>query len=101
MTIMQVKIMRNAENNRIRAINSQIANTDKTLSAAAKQVQAIEILKSDGKYGSLSEELKEAAEIREKYPLVSLKELCTYFDKPISKSGLNHRLNKLIELAGL
>ena len=101
MTIMQVKILRNAENNRIRVINSQLANTDKTLSAAAKQVQAIEILKSDGRYSSLSDELKEAAEIREKYPLVSLKELCTYFEKPISKSGLNHRLNKLIELAGL
>ena len=101
MTIMQVKIERNAENNRIRAINSQIANTDKALSAAAKQVKAIETLKSEGKFSLLSEELKEAAEMREKYPLISLKELCTHFDKPISKSGLNHRLNKLIELAGI
>lgn len=101
MTIMQVKIMRNAENNRIRAINSQIANTDKTVSAAARQVQAIELLKASGRLETLSDELKEAAEMREKHPLVSLKELCTYFDKPISKSGLNHRLSKLIELAGL
>ncbi len=101
MTIMQVKIMRNAENNRIRAINSQLANTDKALSAAARQIKAIEILRSDGKLGELSDELREAAEMREKYPLISLKELCTHFDKPISKSGLNHRLNKLIELAGI
>jgi len=101
MNIMQVKIMRSAENNRIRAINSQIANTDKTLSAAVKQVQAIKKLKQCGTYGDLSDELKEAAEMREKYPLASLKELCTLFDKPISKSGLNHRLNKLIDIAEL
>ena len=101
MSIMQVKIIKDYENAKNRRVNSQLANTDKTLSAAVKQVQAIKILEESGKFCMLSEELKEAAEIRKKYPLVSLKELCSYFETPISKSGLNHRLKKIIELSGI
>ena len=101
MTVMQVKILKNAENARNRQINSQIANTDKIVSAAVKQVQAINALSDSGKLNTLSEELQEVAKIRKQYPLASLKELCTYFENPISKSGLNHRLNKLIELADI
>jgi len=101
MNVMQIKIMKNYENAKNRQVNSQLANTDKIVSAAAKQVKAITILDESGKLGTLSEELQEAARVRKQYPLVSLKELCTYFDTPISKSGLNHRLNKLIELADL
>ena len=101
MTVMQVKIMKNVENERNRQINSQIANTDKIVSAAAKQVQAINSLEKSGKLNTLNEELREAAKIRKQYPLASLKELCTYFENPISKSGLNHRLNKLIELSNI
>lgn len=99
MAVMQVKILKNYENARNRKINSEIANTDKTLSAAAKQIQAINILTDNGRMDTLSKELKEVAEIRCQYPLASLKELCTYFKTPISKSGLNHRLNRLIELS--
>lgn len=101
MAVMQVKILKDYENAKNRQINSQLANTDKIVSAAAKQVQAINILSENGRLGSLSEELQEVAEIRKQYPLASLKELCTYFETPISKSGLNHRLNKLIELADI
>ena len=101
MTVMQVKILKNAENARNRQINSQIANTDKIVSAAVKQVQAINALSESGKLNTLSEELQKVAKIRKQYPLASLKELCTYFENPISKSGLNHRLNKLIELANV
>lgn len=101
MNIMQVKIIKDYENAKNRRVNSQLANTDKMVSAAAKQVQAIKILEDSGKLGTLSEELREAAEIRRKYPLVSLKELCEYFETPISKSGLNHRLKKIIELSGI
>ncbi len=101
MNVMQVKILKNAENARNRQINSQLANTDRMLSAAAKQVKAINVLSESGKLNTLSEELQEVARIRKEYPLVSLKELCTYFENPISKSGLNHRLNKLIELADI
>ncbi len=99
MSVMQVKILKNFENDRNRKINSEIANTDKTVSAAAKQIQAINILRESGKLEKLSDELQEVAKIRESFPLASLKELCTHFKTPISKSGLNHRLNRLIELS--
>ena len=101
MNIMQVKIIKDYENAKNRRVNSQLANTDKMVSAAVKQVQAIKKLEENGKLSSLSDELQEAAEIRKKYPLVSLKELCGYFETPISKSGLNHRLKKIIELSGI
>ena len=101
MNIMQVKIIKDYENAKNRRVNSQLANTDKMVSAAVKQVQAIKKLEENGKLSSLSDELQEAAEIRKKYPLVSLKELCGYFETPISKSGLNHRLKKIIELSDI
>ncbi|MEE3450259.1 MAG: DNA-binding protein WhiA [Acutalibacteraceae bacterium] len=99
MNIMQVKILKNAENRKNREINSRLANTDKTLSAAAKQIMAIKKLKEAGQFETLSAELKQTAEIREKYPLASLKELCEYFDTSVSKSSLSRRLSKLTEMA--
>lgn len=100
MNIMQVKILKNAENRRNREINSRLANTDKTLSTAAKQIMAIQKLKEKGQFEALPADLKQTAEIREKYPLASLKELCTYFDFAVSKSSLSRRLTRIIELAG-
>ncbi len=98
MTIMQVKIEKSRENSMNRKINSQIANTDKTVSAAARQMRAIANLEESGALLSLSEELQAAAKLRQEHPIASLKELVTLSEVPISKSGLNHRLNKLIEL---
>ena len=100
MSIMQVKIEKSRENSINRKINSQIANTDKTVSAAAKQVRAIRTLEENGTLASLSEELQTAAKLRRDHPIASLKELVSLSEAPISKSGLNHRLNKLVELAG-
>ena len=101
MSIMQVKILKNAENRRNREINSRLANTDKTLSTAAKQIMAIKKLREKGQFDTLPTELKQTAEIREKYPLASLKELCTYFDTAVSKSSLSRRLSKITDMAGI
>ena len=98
MTVMQVKIEKSLENTLNRKINSQIANTDKTVSAAAKQVSAIDALERSGVLETLSDELKAAAALRREHPIASLKELVELSNVPISKSGLNHRLNKLVEL---
>ncbi len=100
MSIMQVKIEKSRENSMNRKINSQIANTDKTVSAAAKQVRAIRTLEENGVLTDLSGELQAAAALRRDHPIASLKELVSLSPVPISKSGLNHRLNKLVELAG-
>lgn len=99
MAVMQAKIMKSYKNAENRKINSEIANTDKAISAAAKQTQAIKALDESGKLTTLSEELREVAELRMRYPVASLKELCGLSNLNLSKSGLNHRLNKLIELA--
>ncbi|MBQ3969018.1 MAG: DNA-binding protein WhiA [Clostridia bacterium] len=99
MEVMQVKIMKNIVNAKTRKVNSEIANTEKTVSAAVRQIRAINMLDECGKLQTLSEELQTVARIRKAYPLASLKELCGYFEDPISKSGLNHRLNRLVELS--
>ena len=99
MTVMQVKIEKDRENIRNRKNNSYIANTDKSYSASAIQIKAIQKLENDGVMSTLSEELQEAAELRKNNPMASLKELVLISQKPISKSGLNHRLKKLEEIA--
>jgi len=61
---------------------------------------AISYLREQGVYESLlSDTLKETARLREENPEMSLTELAGMFEKKISKSGLNHRLNKIIEIA--
>lgn len=98
MTVMQVKIEKSRENLLNRKINSQIANTDKTVSAAAKQMRAIKALEESGTLKTLGEELRDAARLRSDHPTSSLKELAQ-LSGGVSRSGLNHRLNKLVELA--
>ncbi len=89
-----VKELRNKVN---RAKNCETANIGKTVIAAVKQKEAISVLQKAGKLSSLSNELKIAAELRIKNPDMSLAELSALGG--ISKSGLNHRLNRLIEIA--
>ncbi len=99
MEIMQVRIQKSIDNEMTRKINFQLANTDKSLSAAAKQVKAIKLLQKQGELEKLSEELQMAARLRLEHPTASLKELLQFAQPSISKSGLNHRLNKLTDLA--
>lgn len=99
MSIMQVKIEKSLENSLNRKINSQIANADKAASASAKQVKAIQKLADAGVLSTLSPELQTAAELRLEHRVASLKELVELSDVPISRSGLNHRLSKLVEIA--
>lgn len=99
MSVMQAKIMKSYNNDNNRKVNSEVANTDKALTAAVKQIRAINILTESGAIQNLSEELREAAQLRVKYPQASLRDLSAMLTVPMSKSGLNHRLNKLIELA--
>lgn len=88
---------RDEANRNNRAQNCMAGNADKTAIAAVKQVVAIEKLQKWNGYEELSEDLKELAELRRKKPSMSLQELADMLK--VSKSCLNHRMRKLMELA--
>ena len=91
-----LKEMRNSVNRRV---NCETANIAKTVSAAARQVEDIEYIRVHYGFQNLSPGLCEMAEIRLENPDTPLKELGECFSPPIGKSGVNHRLRKLSELA--
>lgn len=91
-----LKEMRNSVNRRV---NCETANIAKTVNAAARQVEDIEYLRVHYGFQNLSESLRQMAEVRLENPDVPLKELGECFHPPIGKSGVNHRLRKLSELA--
>ncbi|MBQ3153981.1 MAG: DNA-binding protein WhiA [Clostridia bacterium] len=99
--IMEVQVDKQCRNELNRMVNAETANLNRTAGASAKQLAAIHKLKEDKKFGALPIELQTAAEMRLAHPEANLEELRTYFDPPISKSGLNHRLRKIIDLADL
>ena len=93
-----VKEMRNSVN---RKVNCETANIAKTVNAAAKQIEDIIFIRDYVGFSKLPDSLKEMALVRLEYPESSLKELGQYLDPPVGKSGVNHRLRKLCEIADL
>ena len=91
-----VKEMRNSIN---RQVNCEAANLGKTISAAVKQVEDIKYICSKVGLDNIPESLAETAKIRLECPEATLKELGELMDPPLGKSGVNHRLKKLSELA--
>ena len=100
MEIMNAKVEKDLRNGVNRRVNCDAANAGKVVDAAQEQLEAIGRLHAMGKIQDLPEKLKETIVLRETYPELSLSELAAEFDPPISKSALNHRLRKLMELAG-
>ena len=74
-------------------------NIEKTISAATRQMEAINALMEAGKLDALPEALRVTALVRYRNPDATLDELVRLHEPPISKSGLNHRLKKLLEEA--
>lgn len=91
-----LKDMRNAVN---RKVNCETANINKTVSAAVKQMEDIGYIKDTIGFDNLPEGLKDVALTRLQYPEAALKELGTLLETPTGKSGVNHRLRKLSEMA--
>lgn len=91
-----VKEMRNSINRRV---NCEAANISKTVHASARQVEDIKYIKEHYGFSRLPDNLREMAEVRLEYPDAALKELGEYLNPPVGKSGVNHRLRKLSELA--
>lgn len=101
LSIMQIKIMKNVRNKINRVTNCETANIDKTISASYKQIKNIDYLIQAGIFETLPDNLKKTAEIRKKYPEMSLKEIAVELGENITKSCINHRLNKINKIADL
>lgn len=97
--LMNVKIEKDIRNQENRATNCVARNISRSVDAIRKQVVAIELLRDHGVLDGLQEDLRMTAELRLKYEEASLSELAEKHVPPISKSGLNHRLEKLTDLA--
>lgn len=95
----EIRVFKETRNNINRKVNCETANLNKTVNAAVEQIASINILKRAKKFNILPDTLKEIAELRVENPDSSLSELGQMLEKPISKSGVNHRLTKLIQLA--
>lgn len=99
MDLENVRILKEMRNTVNRKVNCETANINKTVSAAVKQIEDITYLKDTVGLSELPENLKQTALARLEYPEASLKELGELLDPPVGKSGVNHRLRKLGELA--
>lgn len=95
----EIRVERDTRNNINRLVNCETANLNKTINASVTQVNAIRYLKEHKKFDELPESLKQIAEVRLKNPDASLVELGQMLENPIGKSGVNHRLKKICEIA--
>lgn len=98
--IMNIKIYKNMRNKANRVTNCETANISKTVNASIAQVEAIRRLKREHGLDSLPDELREVARLRVEHPDMSLRELGRMLSTPLTRSGVNHRLMKIMELAG-
>lgn len=98
-----VRIYREQKNKTNRLNNCEQANTDRAVATATNQLEQIRIIEETSSVDLLDDKTKETLEYRKKYPEASLKELSEIIsletNKPITKSGLNHRLRKIKELS--
>lgn len=99
MNLENLRILKEMRNSINRRVNCEAANITKTVNAAARQVEDILLIRDTCGLGQLPDNLREMAEVRLEYPDATLKELGEYLDPPVGKSGVNHRLRKLSEIA--
>ncbi len=94
-----IRVLKETKNNVNRKVNCETANLNKTVNAAVKQIQAIEKIKRKKKWNDLQLNLQEIAKLRIENPDATLEELGKMLEEPIGKSGVNHRLKKIIEIS--
>lgn len=82
-----------------RLVNCETANLNKTINASIRQITSIKKLQETGAFQKLEDHLKEIAMLRLENPDMPLQELGKLLKKPVGKSGVNYRLNKIVELA--
>lgn len=99
MNMENVRILKDMRNSVNRKVNCETANINKTVNAAIKQVEDIMFIEQEKGISWLDDSLRETAEIRVEYPEATLKELGMLLTPQVGKSGVNHRLRKLSNLA--
>jgi len=97
--IINEKIRKEIRNDANRRTNCDAANINKAITAAMIQLEAIQILKDNGQLGNLPKELNETAILRDENPDATLQELAALHHPPITKSGVNHRLKKIVDIS--
>ena len=95
----EIRVIKETRNDINRLVNCETANLNKTINAAVKQIEDIKLIKLKRKFSSLPENLQEIANLRVAHPEMSLIELGKLLKEPIGKSGVNHRLKKISEIA--
>ncbi|GFR38467.1 putative sporulation transcription regulator WhiA [Insulibacter thermoxylanivorax] len=94
-----VRIMRDMRNSVNRIVNCETANLNKTIGAAMRQIENIKLIDQEIGLENLPEKLREVAMVRLQHPDLNLKEVGELLKGNVSKSGVNHRLRKIDELA--
>lgn len=93
------KIVHEMNNQINRVVNCETANLSKIVNTAVRQIEAIKKIKDKVGFSNLPDNLREIAELRLNNPEISLSELGKFLNPPLGKSGVNHRLKKLEEIA--
>ena len=97
--IFSAQVEKELKNSAQRRVNCDSANLAKQSRASARQISAIRRIKRVGKWNALSSVLREMGELRLENPDMSIEELGALLDPPIGKSGVNHRLKRIMEYA--
>lgn len=95
----EIRVIKDTRNNVNRLVNCETANLNKTINAAVKQIEDIKKLKKNKKFETLPDTLKELANLRLQNPDLTYEELGKMLSKPIGKSGVSHRLEKISQIA--
>ncbi len=99
MDLENIRILKEMRNTVNRRVNCEAANITKTVNAAVKQIQDIKLIDEVKGLSALPENLRDIAIIRLENPDASLKDLGEMMEPPIGKSGVNHRLRRISEIA--
>lgn len=99
MEIMTAKVNKEISNQANRAMNCDMANVNKTIDASESQTSAIGKLRDRGRLDTLPDKLRQTAELRLAHPELSLQQLAERCDPPVTKSCMNHRMRKILEIA--
>lgn len=97
--LMNQKIEHEIRNNANRISNCEMSNIEKAVAASSRHLGAIDALEKNGLLSSLPEELEQTARLRLMYPDLSISQLANLMTPAISKSGLTHRLNKILKIS--
>lgn len=99
MDLENMRILKKISNSINRRVNCETANISKTVTAAGRQIEDILLIRDRYGFENLPDNLRQMAEIRLEYPDAPLKELGGYLEPAVGKSGVNHRLRRLSEIA--